>query len=94
MKTRKDTHSLKAYSKIIQRLIYHKLTVELQILYNEASAYYNRVITKKWNINHQLLPPTNHQRNVAEQAILTFKAYFISIFSSVDHDFPIHLWDL
>ena len=50
--TRKDTHRLKAYDKIMQRLSNHKLTVDLQILDNEASAEYNRVITKKWKINY------------------------------------------
>ena len=45
-KTRKDTHSLKEYGKIMQRLSDHNLTVDLQILDNEASTEYNRVIKK------------------------------------------------
>ena len=92
--TRKDTHRIKAYNKIIQRLRDHKLTVDLQILDNEAIAEYKRVIKIKWNINYQLLPPDTHRSNAAEQAIHTFKAHLISIFAGVDHDFPIHLWDL
>ena len=36
-KTIKDTRRLIAYDKIIQRLRYHKLTVDLQIIDNEAS---------------------------------------------------------
>ena len=45
-KTRKDTYRLIVYYKIIQRLSYHKLTVDLQILYNNDSAEYKRVIKK------------------------------------------------
>ena len=37
-KTRKDTHRLIAYDKIMQRMSNHKLTVDLQILDNVDSA--------------------------------------------------------
>ena len=82
-KTRKDTHCLKAYYKIMQHLSNHKLTVDLQILYNETSAEYKRGIKKKWKINYQLVPPNTHRSNVAERAIHTFKAHFISILAGV-----------
>ena len=36
--TRKDTHRLKAYNKIVQRLRDHQLRVNLQILDNETRA--------------------------------------------------------
>eukprot|EP00957_Ditylum_brightwellii_P152663 11620449-Ditylum_brightwellii.AAC.1 len=41
----------------------------------------------------QLAPPHVHQQNAAEQAIQTFKAHFIACLSSVDPQFPMHLWD-
>ena len=46
-KSRKDTHRLLAYDKLIQRLQDHELTVDLQILEREASTEYKRVIKKK-----------------------------------------------
>ena len=52
-KTRKDTHRLIAYYKIIQRLSDHNLTVDLQNLENEARTEYKRVIKKKWNTNYE-----------------------------------------
>ena len=82
-KTGKDTDRHKSYDKIMQCLSDHKLTVDLKILDNEASAEYKRVIKKKWNINYQLVPPNTHQRNTAERAIRTFKAHFISIIAGV-----------
>ena len=50
----------------MQRLSDHKLTVDLKILDNEASAEYKRVIKKKWNVNYQLVPPKTHLSNTAE----------------------------
>ena len=45
-KSRKDTHRLLAYDKLIQRLRDHELTVDLQILDNESIAEYKKVIQK------------------------------------------------
>ena len=94
LKTRKDTHYLKAYDKLMQRISNHKLTVDLQILDTEASAEYKRVIKNKWNISYQLVPPNNHWSNSSELSICTFKAQFISILAGVAPDFPRNLWDL
>ena len=92
--SRKDKHRLLAYDKIMQRLLNNKLTVDLQILENEASAEYNRSITEKWNANYKLVPTNTHQRNAAERAICTFKDHFISILAGVAPYFPRNLWDL
>ena len=93
-KTRKYTHRLIAYDKIMQRLSNHKLTVDLQMLYNEARTEYKRFIKKKWNTNDQLVPPKTHRSNADEQAIPTLKAHFIAILAGVGYDFPRNLWDL
>ena len=61
--SRKDKHRLLAYEKIMQRLINNKLTVDLQILDNEASAEYKQAIMEKWNANYQLVPPNIHRSN-------------------------------
>ena len=50
--SRKDTHRLLAYYKIMQRLSKNQLILDLQILDNEASAEYKQAITKKWNANY------------------------------------------
>ena len=89
--TRKDTHCLKSYFKIMQPLSDHKLTVDLKIIHNEASKEYKRFIKKNWKINYQLVPPNTHRINAAERAICTFKAHFISILSNIAPDFPRNL---
>ena len=78
----------------MQRLRDHELNVDLQILDNEASAEYKKVIKKKWNANDQLVPPNTHRSNAAELAIHTLKAHFISILAGVSPYFPRKLWDL
>ena len=45
--SRKDAHQLLAYNKIMQRLTDNKLSVDLQILDNEASAEYKQSIKTK-----------------------------------------------
>jgi hypothetical protein len=44
------------------------------------------------DIDYQLVPPHCHRRNAAERAIRTFKEHFVAGLSSVDPDFPLHLW--
>ena len=44
-------------------------------------------------MTYQLVPPHDHRCNMAEKAIQTFKARFISILCGADKDFPLHLWD-
>ena len=92
--SRKDTHRLLAYNKIMRRISENKLTVYLQILDNEASADYKRAITKKWNASYQLVPPNTHRINAAECTICTFKAHLLSILVGVAPDFPRNLWGL
>ena len=81
--SRKDTHRLLEYDKIMQRLNDNKLILDLQILDNEASVEYKRTIKNTWNTNYQLVPPNTHRSNAAERAICTFKAHFLSILASV-----------
>ncbi len=50
-------------------------------------------MVKKNSMTYQLVPPHNHQRNLAEKAIQTFTAHFISILCGIDTNFPLNLWD-
>jgi hypothetical protein len=76
------------------RLAARGLSVDLQILDNEASSAYKEAITFKWNATFQLVPPDMHRRNRAERAIRTFKDHFLAILAGVDAVFPPYLWDL
>jgi hypothetical protein len=61
------------------------------IMGNNASEEYEKEIQKNCTI--QLVPPDNHRRNLAEQAIQTFKNHFKAILAGVDDTFPMRLWD-
>ena len=52
----------------------HKLDV--QILYNEVSAEYKRVIVEEWGATYQLVPPNADKQNIAKRAIRNFNARF------------------
>jgi hypothetical protein len=58
---------------------------------NEASTAFKECIRDN-RMTHELVPPSNQRRNLAERAIQTFKHRFISILSGVDNKFPLSLW--
>ena len=78
----------------MRRLSHNRLIVNIQILYNEASAEYKRAIKKKRNANYQVVPPNTHRSNAAERAICTFKSHFLFILAGVAPDSQRNLWDL
>jgi hypothetical protein len=61
------------------------------LLDNKASEEFKVEIRKKGSI--QLVPPDNHQQNLAERAIQTFKNHFKAILAGVDDSFLMRLWD-
>ena len=66
---------------------------KLHILDNEASTLLKDALLKN-KIDYQLVPPHLHRRNMAERAIQTFKAHFISCLCTTPPDFPATEWDL
>jgi hypothetical protein len=76
------------------RLAARGLSVDLQILNNEASMEYKEAITFKWNTKFQLVSPDMRCQNWAERAIHTFKDQFLAILAGIDSAFPLYLWDL
>ena len=57
------------------RLRRNVLSVNLQILDNEASSKFKHIIAEDLGIKYQLVPPYIHRRNAEEQVIITFKAH-------------------
>jgi hypothetical protein len=62
-----------------------------QILDNQASAQYKAAI-KASSMTYELVPPKEHQRNMAEKVIQTFKDHFVGVLSGCAPSMPIHLW--
>ena len=91
--SKNDKHRIPAYNSVMKRLAKRGHNVDVQVIDNEVSAEYKRVITEEWEEKFQLVPPNVHQRNVAERAIRTFKARFLSVLAGVDPGFPKYMWD-
>ena len=62
-----------------------------QILDNQASAEYKAAIEAS-GMTYELVPPKEHQCNMAEKAIQTFKEHFGGVLSGCAPSIPIHLW--
>ena len=60
---------------------------DVQILYKEVSKYFKRTILEYWCATYQLVPSNVHQRNIAERAIRTFKAHFLSVLAGLGSTF-------
>ncbi len=69
--TKADKHCIPEFNTKMERLAAHRLSVDLNIRDNEASADFKWVITESWKAKSQLVPPDMHQRNKAEQMIRT-----------------------
>jgi hypothetical protein len=92
MKDKLEGAMIKVYTTLWLRLT-SSSTVKptTHILDNEASEEHKRVTQKNCKI--QLVPPDIHRRNLAEQAIQTFKNHFKDILVGVNDTFPMRLWD-
>ena len=77
----------------MKRLKDRSMLVDLQILDNEASTEYKRIINYEWGVGYQLVPPHIHCRNTAEHPIRTFKK-ILSTLSGMAPNYPNNLWDL
>ncbi len=80
-----------AYPILVNRLCNAGVTPKIHIFDNECLEEFKAQIRKN-NMTFQLVSPHDHQRNIAEKAIQTFKGHFISILCGTDKDFPLHLW--
>ena len=91
MKNRSAGEMVRAYKVLISRLHACGIFPTKQVLDNEISQSYKDAI-ESFDIDYELVPPHNHERNKAERAIQTFKNHFVSILCGADRDFPLYLW--
>jgi hypothetical protein len=92
MKYLSASECVKEYDTVHKELIVKGFKPTLQTLDNEASTALKNFFTVN-DIAYQVVPPHCHRLNAAERAIKTFKEHFVAGLSSVDPDFPLHLWD-
>jgi hypothetical protein len=91
LKAHSGAELLRAFTKLHQTLAEHGRPTSLHILDNECPQSLKTYI-KSTGATLQLAPPHMHRTNSAEKAIDIWKCHFIAGLSSVDPDFPMHLW--
>jgi hypothetical protein len=90
MKNQTNGKMITAYQKVVNRMKLLALGLKHHHLNNKYSAAFKAFIAKN-RMTHELVPPDCHRRNIAEQAIQTFKNHFVSILNRVDNIFPLSL---
>jgi hypothetical protein len=91
MKNRTEDKMITAYQRMVDRMEISGLRLKHNRLDNKCSKKFKQCIRKN-GMTHKLVPPDNHQRNIAEWAIQMLKKHFVLILSSVDNRFPLSLW--
>ena len=91
IKIRKTKHFIKGFTSCHKRITAAGITPILLRLDNEISSDLIAAINSK-NFKYQLNKAYDHRHNLAERAIQTFKAQFISILNGFDAHFPPHCW--
>jgi hypothetical protein len=92
MKSHSTSEWVKSYDHIHQELTSKGFKPKLQTLDNETSTALKNFFTTN-DVEYQLVPSHCHLTNAAERAIRTFKEQFVAGLSSVDPNFPLHLWE-
>jgi hypothetical protein len=72
MKNRTEDKMITAYQRMVDRMAISGLGLKHHRLDNECSEKFKQCI-KKNEMTHELVPPDNHWRNIAKQAVQTFK---------------------
>jgi hypothetical protein len=80
-----------ACARALARMQRHGLIPKHQIYDNQASAEYEAAI-KTSSMTYELVPPKEHQCNMAEKAIQIFKDHFVGVLSGCTPYMPIQLW--
>ena len=91
MRNRSAGEQCRAYQVLVNRLHQCKIYPKKHILNNKISDEFKSVI-KHNKMEHKLVPPHDHQQNIAEKGIQTFKDHLIAILCGTDKDFPLYLW--
>jgi hypothetical protein len=91
MKNHTAREMIKVYQALLDRLQTAGVVQKRHILDNKCSEEFKATIRKN-KMTFQLVPPHDHRINIAEKAIQTFKAHFISILCGTDITFLLHLW--
>ena len=78
-KDRTAGEMIRAYEEMVLRLKACSIEPTEHVLDNECSEDFKQAIENN-GMTYQLVPPHDHQRNIAEKAIQTFKDHCVVVF--------------
>jgi hypothetical protein len=93
LKSRHDSELTRACKVLIQWLRQACIQPKKHALDNKISTAMKHLITDKYKMKYELVPPGCHQCNDVEVAIRNVKAHFLGILVGVSDHFPLRLWD-
>jgi hypothetical protein len=79
-----------ACTQALARMQRRGLIPKHQVLDNQASAEFKAAIETS-SMTYELVPPKEHQRNMAKKAIQIFKDHFVGVLSGCAPSMPIYL---
>ena len=91
MRNRSEAEWLRACNLMHEHLVSKGCQPKAIRMDNEVSTKFKNNLTDN-DMDHQLVPPHIHRRNIAERAVQTFKDHFTTILCGTDKNFPMHLW--
>ena len=83
---------LQAIIKVNTFLNEKDIAPKFRIIDNECSDTFKHYMQNTKNASLLLVPSFSHRVNTSEKSIDMFKCYFIAGLSTVNPDFPLHLW--
>ncbi len=92
IKNRTAGEMIRAYQTLIDQLRTAGIVPKRHILDNKCSQDFKDTIHLH-EMTFQLVPPHDHQQNLARKAFQTFKDHFIAILGGANKSFPLNLWD-
>jgi hypothetical protein len=85
------TELVRAYQKLLNRLITGGARPKIQRMDNEVSNIFKQFLQQQ-HITLELTPAHIHRRNAAERAIRTWKNHFLAGLASLNPKFPLRFW--
>jgi hypothetical protein len=92
MKSKFNAEWVRAFGVVFDEMTSKGFKPKMQTMDNEASGALKNHFTEK-EMNYQLVPPHYHRTNAADISIRNFKEHFKAGLTTVDPDFPVHLWE-
>jgi hypothetical protein len=99
LKNKKEPTLIAARMRALKQMRQQGIVPKHQILDNQCHGLMKQAIKETAlsdgsisKMTYKLVPPEEHQRNMAKKSIQTFKDHFVGVLSGCAKTMPMHLW--